>query len=71
MPYEPAMNILFYGKVDSSNPLNSDYSSTITYDKSSGEMIDSLDVRTAYAAHVSVDSFRKLHFVILQDYQVN
>jgi uncharacterized iron-regulated membrane protein len=62
MPYEPAMNILFYGKVDSSNPLNSDYSSTITYDKNSGEMIDSLDVRTANAAHVSVDSFRKLHF---------
>ncbi len=62
MPYEPEMNILFYGKVDSSNPLNSDYSSTITYDKNSGKMIDYLDVRTASNAHVSVDSFRKLHF---------
>ena len=62
MPFEPAMDIMFYGKVNSSNPLNSNYSSTITYDKNSGKMTHSEDVRLASAVHVTVDSFRKLHF---------
>ena len=62
MPYEPEMNITFYGKVASANPLNSDYSSTITYDKNSGEMLHAQDVRSANALHVTIDSFRKLHF---------
>jgi uncharacterized iron-regulated membrane protein len=62
MPFEPGMDILFYGKVNSSNPLNSNYSSTITYDKSSGKMIKFEDVRSANALHVTIDSFRKLHF---------
>jgi uncharacterized iron-regulated membrane protein len=62
MPFEPAMDILFYGRVNSSNSLNSHYSSTITYDKNSGKMIHSQDVRTSDALHVTIDSFRKLHF---------
>ncbi|PKH87687.1 PepSY-associated TM helix domain-containing protein [Colwellia sp. Bg11-28] len=62
MPFEPAMDIMFYGTVNSANPLNSNYSSTISYDKSSGEMIHSEDVRSANALHVTIDSFRKLHF---------
>ncbi len=62
MPYEPKMNITFYGKVDSGNPLNSNYSSTVTFDKESGKMLVAQDVRSASGLHVTVDSFRKLHF---------
>ena len=62
LPYKPAMNITFYGKVASGNPLTSNYASTISYDKNSGALINTQDVRSANALHVSVDSFRKLHF---------
>jgi uncharacterized iron-regulated membrane protein len=62
MPFEPAMDIMFYGTVSSENPLSSNYASTITYDKDTGKMIHSEDVRSADALHVIDDSFRKLHF---------
>ena len=62
MPYDPEMHITFYGKINTSNPLNSDYASSISYDKSSAEVVSSEDVRNASALHVTVDSFRKLHF---------
>ncbi|WDE05049.1 PepSY domain-containing protein [Thalassomonas viridans] len=62
MPYEPELDITFYGKVDSPNPLNSNYASTITYDKNTGAMLAALDVRKAGNGHVVLDSFRKLHF---------
>ena len=62
MPFEPAMDIMFYGTVNSENPLSSNYASTITYDKDTGKMIYLEDVRSADALHVIDDSFRKLHF---------
>lgn len=62
MPFEPNINITFFGAVETHNPLNSEYSSTITYDKVSGEVLHKEDVRTASNVHVVVDSFRKLHF---------
>jgi len=62
MPYEPSVNFTFYGKVNSNNPLNSDYANSITYDKDSGEVIHSQDIRSANGLVVAIDSFRKLHF---------
>ena len=62
MPYEPGMNITFYGRVNSANPLNSNYASTISYDKTTGKLLTAVDVRNAAALHVTLDSFRKLHF---------
>ena len=62
MPYDPEMNITFYGKINTSNPLNSNYASSIHYDKNSAEVVSSQDVRNASVVHVTVDSFRKLHF---------
>jgi uncharacterized iron-regulated membrane protein len=62
MPYDPEMYITFYGKLNTSNPLNSNYASSINYDKISAEVVSSQDVRNASVTHVVVDSFRKLHF---------
>jgi uncharacterized iron-regulated membrane protein len=62
MPYEPDMHITFYGKINTSNPLNSNYASSINYDKITGELVIFEDVRQANALHVTIDSFRKLHF---------
>jgi len=62
LPYEPTMNITFYGKLNTSNSLNSNYASSIRYDKSTGKLVSSEDVRQASALHIIIDSFRKLHF---------
>lgn len=62
MPFEPAMNIEFFGKVNSANPLNSNYASSIIYDKHSGDVVSIEDIRADNAIHETVDSFRKLHF---------
>jgi len=62
MPYEPAMDITFYGKLNTTNPLNSNYASSISYDKITGKLVSFEDVRQASTLHVTIDSFRKLHF---------
>jgi uncharacterized iron-regulated membrane protein len=62
MPYEPEMHITFYGKLNTTNLLNSNYASSISYDKATGKLVSFEDVRQASALHVTVDSFRKLHF---------
>ncbi|GAA5214079.1 PepSY-associated TM helix domain-containing protein [Corallincola platygyrae] len=62
MPHEPDRDITFYGKVDSTNPFNSEYGSTVAFDKNSGELLSKTDIREASNLHVFVDSFRKLHF---------
>jgi uncharacterized iron-regulated membrane protein len=62
MPYEPEMHITFYGKLNTSNPLNSNYASSINYDKNSAEVVSSQDIRNTNVVHIAVDSFRKLHF---------
>lgn len=62
MPYEPTMHITFYGKLNTTNPLNSNYASSINYDKITGQLVNFEDVRKADSLHVIIDSFRKLHF---------
>lgn len=62
MPYEPEMHFTFYGRLSTTNPLNSNYASIISYDKITGKLVTFEDVRQTSALHVTVDSFRKLHF---------
>lgn len=62
MPYEPGINITFWGEVPSGNPLASEYSSTVTYDAQTGEYLDAYDIRTAGLWAQTEDSFRELHF---------
>ena len=62
MPHEPDRDITFYGKVDSNNPLNSEYSSMVSFDKTTGQLLSKQDIREADLLTVFLDSFRKLHF---------
>ncbi len=62
MPHEPELEITFFGEVDSSNPLNSQYGSTVTFNKTTGELLSKMDIRNTDFLAVFLDSFRKLHF---------
>lgn len=62
LPFEPEGQITFYGEVDTFNPLSSEYSNFITFDKNTGKQIFTQDIRTASVFTVFEDSFRKLHF---------
>lgn len=62
LPFEPELDITFYGEVDTPNPLNSEYATLVTFDKNSGETTFKQDVRTSNLLMVIDDSFRKLHF---------
>ena len=62
LPFEPSLDITFYGAVESSNPLNSEYANFVTFDKISGKSILTQDIRTSHVLTVIDDSFRKLHF---------
>lgn len=62
LPWEPGRNITFWGDVGASNPLLSQYASSVTYDARSGEQLASLDIREAGAATKILDSYRRLHF---------
>ena len=62
MPYEPEMQITFYGKLKTTNPLNSSYASHVIYDKVTGKLVTFEDIRQTSILKVTVDSFRKLHF---------
>ncbi|MDO6610613.1 PepSY-associated TM helix domain-containing protein [Shewanella sp. 1_MG-2023] len=62
MPHEPDRDISFYGAVETSNPLNSEYSSVVKFDKTTGELLSKQDIREAGFLMVFLDSFRKLHF---------
>lgn len=61
-PFEPELHITFFGEVPSKNPLTSEYASTVTYDRNSGELMAAFDIRNASVITVVVDTFRKLHF---------
>lgn len=61
-PFEPELHITFFGEVPTANPLTSEYASTVTYDRDSGELMAALDIRAASNITVVVDTFRKLHF---------
>jgi len=62
LPFEPNLDITFYGVVDSPNPLHSEYGSLVTFDKKSGDLTISQDIRKTDGLTVTLDSFRKLHF---------
>ncbi len=62
IPHEPEQAITFYGEVNSSNPLNSEYASTVTFDSQTGHVLHISDIRQASLLTVFLDSFRKLHF---------
>ncbi len=60
--YEPDMQIMVFGHMHTTNPLYSDYSSGVIFDKSSGNFISTWDIRTMPTLDKVVDSFRELHF---------
>lgn len=62
MPYEPGINVTFWGEVPTANFLASEYSSTVTYSAQTGEYISATDIRTAPMGAQIVDTFRELHF---------
>lgn len=62
MPWEPGVNITFWGDVHSGNPLLSQYASHVTYDAQRGEFIQASDIRSAGLGTKVVDSYRRLHF---------
>ncbi len=62
VPYEPSMQITFYGDVKTANILLSEYASTVTYDKLTGEVLTANDIRDASIWEKLDDSTRKLHF---------
>lgn len=61
-PYEADLPIVFFGDVPNKNVLSSEYSSTVTFDKQTGELIAKSDVREMGGFFYYVDMFRKLHF---------
>jgi uncharacterized iron-regulated membrane protein len=62
MPYEPGINITFWGEVPTANFLASEYSSTVTYDAQTGEYMSAQDIREGSLWAKTEDSFRELHF---------
>ncbi|OUR70087.1 hypothetical protein A9Q73_00870 [Bermanella sp. 47_1433_sub80_T6] len=61
-PYEQDIHFTFYGDVDTGNPLNSEYASSVTFNRNSGDFMSSYDIRSAPFLSVFLDSFRPLHF---------
>lgn len=61
-PYEPEVNITVFGHQQRANPFASNYSSTVTYDRTNGELLNAFDGREASAVVKTTDSFRELHF---------
>jgi len=62
LPFEPNMDITFYGEVESPNPLNSEYANMINFDKNTGKTTFTQDIRDTGSFTVFEDTFRKLHF---------
>ena len=62
LPWEPGVNITFWGDVHSSNPLLSQYASNVSYDPQTGGYIASYDIREATLGAKVLDSYRRLHF---------
>ncbi|MEW9798263.1 PepSY-associated TM helix domain-containing protein [Alteromonas sp. CYL-A6] len=61
-PYDEEAQINVFGDVPGKPYLSSEYSSVVTYDRSSGAVLSVIDVREAGGWPVFVDMFRKLHF---------
>ncbi|NMP32799.1 PepSY domain-containing protein [Thalassotalea sp. M1531] len=61
-PFEPDLHITFFGEVPTANPLTSEYASMLIYDRESGALMSTYDIRSASNLNVVIDTFRKLHF---------
>lgn len=61
-PFEPNVDITVFGHQPRANPFASNYSSTATYDKTTGQLLAAIDGREAKVITKIVDSFRELHF---------
>lgn len=61
-PFEADLPIVFYGDVPNKNLLSSEYSSTVTFDKQTGELVAKYDIREAGGFWYYIDMFRKLNF---------
>ena len=61
-PYEPELQVTFFGEVSNTSFVTSEYASTVTFNKQTGERMPNYDIREAPFFLVAVDSFRKLHF---------
>lgn len=62
MPWEPGVNITFWGDVHTGNPLLSQYASSVTFDAQSGSFTAASDIRAAGLGAKVIDSYRRLHF---------
>ena len=62
LPWEPGVPIALFGRVPTSNPLASDYSTHVTFDAQSGDVLSASDIRTSGFLMGFEDSFRELHF---------
>ena len=62
IPHENEDHIIFWGEVDSANPLYSEYGSMVTYDRDTGAHLSNWDIREVSFGWQLVDTFRKLHF---------
>ncbi len=62
IPSEPELEFMVFGCAPDSGVLQSEYSSVLTYAKSDGSLLHTLDIREAHIGAVIDDSFRKLHF---------
>lgn len=61
-PYEPEVGFTIFGHQPRANIFASDYSSTVSFDRLTGEQTSAIDGREASALAKTVDSFRELHF---------
>lgn len=62
LPWEPGVNITFWGDVHAGNPLLSEYASNVIYNAQSGDYMSAYDIREAGVGAKIVDSYRRLHF---------
>jgi len=62
MPYEPGVQITFFGRVPGANPFASNYASTVSYHPQTGEHQANYDIRQQSLLWSFLDSLRSLHF---------
>ncbi len=62
LPWEPGAAITAWGTVPSNNPLSSRYSSTVSFNSQTGELIGTTDIRNTGIGPAIVDSFEELHY---------
>ena len=62
LPFMQGANIRIFGFVQGQNFLHNEYSSVITYDKNSGELVSVLDIKNANLSEKILSTFRRSHF---------